>query len=172
MLRARAGSSLASSEAGRRRLVWRVIAMLLSSSGVAAEAVSDRAPADSGRDRAHEPGVERDALAAGGRLGLGLQPLREPERHPGRGVVVAGRRRRLVADERQLDVARRSGGRRSARSASWAVSSIAASCEGVEEVHAHRGLDGAREPVRRLDDRLIPQRGGRGQVGPQPIDES
>ena len=44
--------------------------------------------------------------------------------------------------------------------------------QGVEEVHPHRGLDGACEPVRRLDDRLIPERGGCGEVGPQPVDES
>ena len=44
--------------------------------------------------------------------------------------------------------------------------------QGVEEVHAHRGLDGACEPVRRLDDRLISERGGCGKVGSQPVDES
>ena len=44
--------------------------------------------------------------------------------------------------------------------------------EGVQEVHPHRGLDGAGEPVRRLDDRLIAQRGGRGEVGSQSINES
>ena len=44
--------------------------------------------------------------------------------------------------------------------------------EGVEEVNPHRGLDGTCEPVRRLDDRLIAQRGGRGQIGSQPVDES
>src|SRR4051794_40608284 len=51
------------------------------------------ATGDGGGRGPHEPGVDGDAVAAGGLLDAGLELLGEPEVDPGGGAVVVDRRR-------------------------------------------------------------------------------
>src|SRR6185503_11611116 len=118
------------------------------------------------RDRPHEPGIRRDALAVRGGLDPGLQRLRQAKRDPpGRLLAEAHRLRalRLFGDDHELGIAAREANL-DATGLDLAADLERRLAEEVEQVEVECRRQRLSHAASRLRRRVVTERGGRSEV--------